>query len=156
MKITAKMMKPCSKTFTLKVCQNFDFLTEKSKFKFRPTHILSSSRLLRILSKKYPAASARGMGGSRRPRGEAEKIKETFLKIAFFWPLKVKISKKSIKYMQKFSKFYVTYRNIVQFDHDLGKLDYFEKSVLKLMASPVQYLLKGLQERDIGLKLGCT
>ena len=39
--------------------------------------------------------------------------------------------------MQKFSQFYVTYRNIVQFDHDLGKLDYFEKSVLKLMAGPV-------------------
>ena len=39
--------------------------------------------------------------------------------------------------MQKFSQFYVTYQNIVQFDHDLGKLDYFEKSVLKLMAGPV-------------------
>ena len=39
--------------------------------------------------------------------------------------------------MQKFSQFYVTYRNIVQFDHDFGKLDYFEKSVLKLMAGPV-------------------
>ena len=79
-------MKPCLKTFILKVCQNFDFLTEKSKFKFSPTHILSSFRLLRILSKKYPAASVRGMGGLRRPRGEAEKIEETFLKIAFFGP----------------------------------------------------------------------
>ena len=39
--------------------------------------------------------------------------------------------------MQKFSQFYVTYQNIVQFDHDLGKLDYFEKSVLELMAGPV-------------------
>ena len=77
------------------------------------------------------------MGGSRRPRGEAEKMEETFLKIAFFWPLKVKISKKLIKYMQKFSQFYVAYRNVVQFDNDLGKLNYFEKSVLKLMAGPV-------------------
>ena len=39
--------------------------------------------------------------------------------------------------MQKFSQFYITYRNIVQFDHDLGKLDYFEKRVLELMAGPV-------------------
>ena len=39
--------------------------------------------------------------------------------------------------MLKFSQFYVTYRNIVQFDLYLGKLDYFEKSVLKLMADPV-------------------
>ena len=39
--------------------------------------------------------------------------------------------------MQKFSQFYITYRNIVQFDHDLGKLDYFEKSVLELMTDPV-------------------
>ena len=29
--------------------------------------------------------------------------------------------------MQKFSEFYVTYRNIVQFDYKLWKLDYFEK-----------------------------
>ena len=43
--------------------------------------------------------------------------------------------------MQKFSQFYVTYWNIVQFNHDLGKLDYFEKSVLKLMAGPVVYWL---------------
>ena len=44
--------------------------------------------------------------------------------------------------MQKFSQFYVTYRNIVQFDHDLGKLDFFEKSVLKLMAGPVYIAVK--------------
>ena len=39
--------------------------------------------------------------------------------------------------MQKFSQFYVTYRNIVQFDHNFWKLEYFEKSVLELMAGPV-------------------
>ena len=39
--------------------------------------------------------------------------------------------------MQKFSQFYVTYRNIVQFDHNLWKLDYSEKSVLELLADPV-------------------
>ena len=39
--------------------------------------------------------------------------------------------------MQKFSQFYVAYRNIVQFNHSLWKLDYFEKSVLELMADPV-------------------
>ena len=39
--------------------------------------------------------------------------------------------------MQKFSQSYVTYQNIVQFDRSLRKLDYFEKSVLKLMADPV-------------------
>ena len=39
--------------------------------------------------------------------------------------------------MQKFSQFYVKYRNIVQFDHDLWKLDYFEKSVFELMTNPV-------------------
>ena len=39
--------------------------------------------------------------------------------------------------MQKFSQFYVTYRNIVQFEYKLWKLDYFEKSVLELMADPV-------------------
>ena len=40
--------------------------------------------------------------------------------------------------MQKFSQFYVTYRNIVQFEYKLWKLDYFEKSVLELMADPVE------------------
>ena len=40
--------------------------------------------------------------------------------------------------MQKFSQFYVTYRNIVQFESKLWKLDYFEKSVLELMADPVR------------------
>ena len=39
--------------------------------------------------------------------------------------------------MQKFSQFYATYQNIVQFDYKLWKLDYFEKSVLELMADPV-------------------
>ena len=39
--------------------------------------------------------------------------------------------------MQKFGQFYVIYRNIVQFDYKLWKLDYFEKSVLELMADPV-------------------
>ena len=39
--------------------------------------------------------------------------------------------------MQKVSQFYVTYRNIMQFDHNLWKLDYFETSVLELMADPV-------------------
>ena len=39
--------------------------------------------------------------------------------------------------MQKFCQFYVTYRNIVQFEYTLWKLDYFEKSVLELMADPV-------------------
>ena len=43
--------------------------------------------------------------------------------------------------MQKFSQFYVTYRNIVQFDSKLWKLDYFEKSVLELMADPVSKLI---------------
>ena len=43
----------------------------------------------KILSKKankYPAASVRGMGGPAKPRGEAEKMKETFLKLSFFGP----------------------------------------------------------------------
>ena len=39
--------------------------------------------------------------------------------------------------MQKFSQFYVLYQNIVQFDHSSWKLDYFEKSVLELMADQV-------------------
>ena len=39
--------------------------------------------------------------------------------------------------MQKFSQFYVLYRNTVQFEHNLWKLDCFEKSVLELMADPV-------------------
>ena len=39
--------------------------------------------------------------------------------------------------MPKLSQFYITCRNVVQFDHDLWNLDYFEKSVLKLMADPV-------------------
>ena len=39
--------------------------------------------------------------------------------------------------MQNFCQFYVTYRNMVQFDYKLLKLDYFEKSVLELMADPV-------------------
>ena len=39
--------------------------------------------------------------------------------------------------MQKFSQFYVTYRNIVQFEYKSWKLDHFEKSVLELMADPV-------------------
>ena len=39
--------------------------------------------------------------------------------------------------MQKFSHFYVTYRNIVQFDRNLWNLDYFEKSALELMADSV-------------------
>ena len=60
-----------------------------------------------------------------------------FFLIAFFRPLKVKISKKLIKYMKTISQFYVINRKIVQFDHDLCKLDYFEKSVLELMADPV-------------------
>ena len=38
--------------------------------------------------------------------------------------------------MQKFSQFYVLYRNTVQFEHNLWKLDCFEKSVLELMADP--------------------
>ena len=41
--------------------------------------------------------------------------------------------------MQKIGQFYVTYQNIVQFDHNLWKLDYFEKSVLELMADPVGF-----------------
>ena len=41
--------------------------------------------------------------------------------------------------MQKFSPFYVTYQNIVQYDHDLWKLDDFEKSVLELMTDPAYY-----------------
>ena len=43
--------------------------------------------------------------------------------------------------MQKFSQFYVTYRNIVQIDHNLWMLDYFEKSVLELMADPLTRVL---------------
>ena len=39
--------------------------------------------------------------------------------------------------MQKIRQFYVIYQNIVQFDHSLWKLDYFEKSVLELMFDPV-------------------
>ena len=39
--------------------------------------------------------------------------------------------------MQKFSQFHVTYRNIMQFDRNFWKLDYFEKSVLELLAYPV-------------------
>ena len=35
---------------------------------------------------KYPAAWVQGIGGSEKPRGEPKKIKETFLKIAFFGP----------------------------------------------------------------------
>ena len=50
--------------------------------------------------------------------------------------------------MQKFSQFYVRYRNIVQFDHDLGKLDYFEKSVLKLMSGPVHVTLSYTHARN--------
>ena len=43
--------------------------------------------------------------------------------------------------MQKFSQFCVTYWNIVRFDHDLWKLDYFEKSVLELMADSVAVIV---------------
>ena len=57
-----------------------------------------------------------------------------FLQKAIFLPLKVKISKKLIIF---FGQFYVTYRNIVQFEYNLWKLDYFEKGVLELMADPI-------------------
>ena len=39
--------------------------------------------------------------------------------------------------MQKVSQFYVRYQNIVHFDRNLWKLDYFEKCILVLMADPV-------------------
>ena len=69
--------------------------------------------------------------------GKANIFHLCFLQKAIFLPLKVKISKKLKQYMQKFSQFYVAYRNIVQFDHNLWKLDYFEKSVLEFMAGQV-------------------
>ena len=49
--------------------------------------------------------------------------------------------------MQKFSQFYVTFRNIVQFDYKLWKLDYLKKSVLELMADPV-YSLNNCKKTD--------
>ena len=83
----------------------------------------------------YPAASVRGMGGSRRPRGEVKKIKETFFKLLIL-ALKVKILRKTIN-TQKFSQFYVTYHKIEVWPYDLWKLEYFEKIVLELMADLV-------------------
>ena len=56
---------------------------------------------------------------------------------SIFFALKVKILKKLIKDMQKFIQFYVTYWNIVQFDHNVWNLDYLKKSVIDFMANPV-------------------
>ena len=71
--------------------------------------------------------------GSRqeRLREAAWRGQTFFLENCIFWPLKVKISKKFITYVQKFSQFYVRYQHIVQFDNTIWELDCFEKSVLK-------------------------
>ena len=107
------------------------------------THTLSIFRLLRVLSKGTLQPRVKASPGKLKEAAwRGRKNKGNFFENCLFRPLKVKISKKLMKYMQKFSQFYVTYRNIVQFDHNLGKLDYFEKSVLKLMAGPVDICIK--------------
>ena len=132
-------MKPCLKTFILKVWQNFDFLTEKKQILILSNSYSFKFQALKNSIKKVPCSLGSRHGRLKEAAWRGWKNKGNFFENCFFQPLQVKISKKWIKYMQKFSQFYVTYRNIVQFDHDLGKVDYFEKSVLKLMAGPVAH-----------------
>ena len=51
--------------------------------------------------------------------------------------------------MQKFGHFYVTYRNIVQFVHDLWKLDYFEKKCPRINGRPGSLKKSRLFDTDI-------
>ena len=57
----------------------------------------------------FASGHIRGIGGR----------KKSFFENCIFRPFNVKISKKFIKCLQKFSQFYVRYQNSVQFDHTI-------------------------------------
>ena len=98
MKITDKKDETLFKNFYLKVCQNFDFLTEKkSKFKFSLNSYSFKFQALKNSIKKVPCSLGLRHGRLKETAWRGRKNKENFFENCFFRPLKVKISKKIIK-----------------------------------------------------------